>query len=365
MHTLNHIKEHGIQSLERDFAIKVKEYPEGLFVLNYDQINSPKSHPIVMECRGLIIDADFNVVCRSFDRFFNLGEAPETQSHIDMTKAVCFDKVDGSLVRIYYWGGKWNVATRGTAFAETTVNGFDVTFRQLVDRAIGDKIENIEARFDKDVTYTFEFTSMENRVVTRYTGYTLHFLAARNNKTGEFVYGRDQAASIGAIFPNEYRFDSTAACAETASQLKDLKEGYVLYQDGIPVCKIKSPAYCAVHLLRGEGLNPKRISELVLTGEQDEYIAYFPEDAEYIRPYVKALELTLSAICAVWYKNKNIESQKDFALAVKGYPYSSVLFYLRKNMADHINHPEDVIVRNAWEAQTVSYRAKFLMDTVV
>lgn len=365
MKTIEYIRQHGLDALERDFAIKPKVYAEGLIVLNYDQINSPKAHPVVMECRGLILDSEYNVVCRSFDRFFNLGEAPETQAHIDMTKAVCFDKVDGSLIRIYYWGGKWNIATRGTAFAESEVNGFGITFRELVERAIGDKIENIEAGFDKDVTYTFEFTSMENRVVTRYTGYTLHFLAARHNKTGEFVHGRDQAASIGAMFPNEYRFDTTAACAETASKLPNLQEGYVLYQDGIPVCKIKSPAYCAVHLLRGEGLNPKRISELVLTGEQDEYIAYFPEDAEYIRPYVKALELTLNAICSVWYKNRNIESQKDFALAVKDYPFSAVLFYLRKNMHDHIHHAEDTIVRSAWEAQTVSYRVKFLMDTVV
>lgn len=356
METIKYIKEHGIESLERDFMIKPKVYPEGLIVLNYSQTESPKAHPVVMECRGLILDSEYNVVCRSFDRFFNLGEAPETQTHIDMNKAVCFDKIDGSLIRIYYWGGKWNIATRGTAFAESQVNGFDVTFRELVERAIGDKLHYLDTHFDPDVTYTFEFTSMENRVVTRYVGYTLHYLAARNNKTGKFVDGRDQATYIGAIFPNEYRFNTTAACVETASKLKNLQEGYVLYQDGIPVCKIKSPAYCAVHLLRGEGLNPKRISELVITGEQDEYTTYFPEDEQYIIPYVDAQNRILLSIAKLWEDSKDLETQKDFALAVKDYPFSGVLFHLRKNPNESISV--------AWNKQSVAYRTGLLTASV-
>ena len=47
----------GVVSLESEFGIQVKEYPEeGLYVFNYSQIESPKMHPIVMECRGLILN---------------------------------------------------------------------------------------------------------------------------------------------------------------------------------------------------------------------------------------------------------------------------------------------------------------------
>jgi hypothetical protein len=73
MQVVQYLKEHGIGKLVSEFGIKVKEYDEGLLVLNYDLIESPKSHPIVMECRSLILDKQFNVVSRSFDRFFNLG----------------------------------------------------------------------------------------------------------------------------------------------------------------------------------------------------------------------------------------------------------------------------------------------------
>jgi hypothetical protein len=137
MEVIKYLKEHGIAKLVSEFSIKVKEYDEGLIVLNYDQIESPKAHPIVMECRGLIIDEEFNVVSRSFDRFFNYGEQPQTQEHIDWNKAICFEKVDGSLIKIYNWNNDWYVSTRGTAFAESTVNGFDLTFKDLVLKALG------------------------------------------------------------------------------------------------------------------------------------------------------------------------------------------------------------------------------------
>ncbi len=36
--------------------------------------------------------------------------------------------------------------------------------------------------------------------------------------------------------------------------------------------KIKSPSYVAIHHLRGEGLCPKKIAELILINETDEYL---------------------------------------------------------------------------------------------
>jgi T4 RnlA family RNA ligase len=339
MQVIDFIKKNGVARLTTDFGIKVKPYhEEGLIVLNYDQIESPKTHPIVMECRSLIIDRYYNVVSRSFDRFFNYGEAPETQAHIDWSKAVCYEKVDGSLIKIYNYEGYWYVATRGTAFAESTVNGFPITFKELVCNALNcttyealQKVCNNE--LDPAYTYIFEVTSTENRVVKVYEGYKLHYLGARNNATGE--YGneghRTDAYWLGAKVIQQYRFSTPEECIETAKHLKDLDEGYVLWQDGKPVCKIKSPAYVAVHHIRGEGLNPKRISQLVLTGEHEEYLTYFPEDRAFIEPYVIAKDSMHCAVAMAWVLNRDTESQKDFANAVKDYPYSALLFQYRKN----------------------------------
>jgi hypothetical protein len=359
MQVQKYLREHGIQKLQDEFAIKVKQYDEGLIVLNYNQIDSPKSHPITMECRGLILDSDFNVVSRSMDRFFNLGEVPESQKHIDMRQAVCYEKIDGSLIRIYFWNNSWQIATRGMAFAESGPNGFDITFRGLVLKALDMNEEqfqsNCDELLDTDITYICEITSMENRCVRFYSGYTLYYLAARNNRTYEYVDASGTCDFFGMVLPKQYSFALMEDCVQATKELKNLDEGYVLYQSGIPVCKIKSPAYCAVHLLRGEGLNPKRICELVLTNEQEEYLTYFNEDRVHITPYVEILDKIHFALDKAWVDNHGIESQKDFALSIKHVKGNSVLFYARKM---------NCLVTEAWNAQTDAYKLKMLMETM-
>ena len=342
MQVLDYIKENGIQKLNEEFSIMVKVYDEGLYVLNYDQINSPKAHPIVMECRGLIIDHSFNIVSRSLDRFFNLGEQPDTQLHLDWTKAECAEKVDGSLIKIYNWKGTWYCSTRGTAFAESNCN-FGDSFKSLIFKAL-DCDDEIEFQhlcnlwLDSDWTYILELTCRENRVVKSYDGYTLHYLASRHNQSGEFgdEYEKQAALMIGAREINTFKFSSVDDCINTAKHLPDLEEGYVVYQDGKPVCKVKSPAYVAVHHIRGEGLSPKRIMQLVLINEQDEYLNYFPEDEKFFTPYVEALEKLLNDIVVVYEQFEGITEQKEFALNVKDYPFSGVLFQARQKKKDVI-----------------------------
>lgn len=364
MQVQKYLKEFGVEALKNEFGIKVKEYEEGLLVLNYDQINSPKSHPIVKECRSLILDKDFNVVSRSLDRFFNIGEVPESQEHIDMQKATLFEKVDGSLIKIYNWKGAWYVSTRSTAFGESTVNGFDLTFKDLVFKALDVKDDAYFQKIcgfylDKRVTYICEVTSIENRCVKSYLGYSLYFLAGRINETGEYVGLKfqtvDNCTWFGMKFPKQYSFESIESCIQAAKELKNLDEGYVLYQDGIPVCKIKSPAYCAVHLIKGEGLSPKRIAELVLTGEQDEYLTYFPEDKPFIQPYVERLESLLNDTQDLFDSLSCLGTQKDFALAVAGSKVSSALFQMKKTGKG---------VKEVWNLQNPSYKVKLLLEYV-
>lgn len=357
MQVLDYIKENGIQKLNEEFSIMIKLYDEGLYVLNYDQINSPKAHPIVMECRGLIIDHNFNIVSRSLDRFFNLGEQPDTQVHLDWTKAECAEKVDGSLIKIYNWKGTWYCSTRGTAFAESNCN-FGDSFKSLIFKAL-DCDDEIEFQhlcnlwLDSDWTYILELTCRENRVVKSYDGYTLHYLASRHNQSGEFGddYEKQAALMIGAREINTFKFSSVDDCINTAKHLPDLEEGYVVYQGGKPVCKVKSPSYVAVHHIRGEGLSPKRIMQLVLINEQGEYLNYFPEDEKFFTPYVKALQELLDDIVVVYERFEGIVEQKEFALSVKDYPFSGILFQARQKKKD---------VVETFHEQSESFKMKVL-----
>lgn len=344
MNLINDLKS-GVTTLAylaEELGIKIKEYPEASparMVLNYCQIESPKSHPYVMQSRGIVLTEDFDVLALPFDRFFNFGEVENHENRIDWSKAECVEKVDGSLIKIYWDGLKWCIATRGTAFAESDVNGFPLTFKDLVLRALGcedDKAFQLKCMFSLtfNKTYLFEVTARENRVVTRYEGYTLWWLGTRCNSTGRFENHDDCVVKLGAKLPRKFKFDTTENCMKTAQSLPDLQEGYVIYQDGAPVCKIKSPAYVAVHHIKSEGLNPKRIAQLVLANEQGEYLTYFGEDYQYIEPYEIAFHKLKCEMVDVYNQFKYLESQKDFALSVKDYPYSSALFKARGSNGD-------------------------------
>lgn len=355
MKTIEYLKKNSIESLKSEFGINVKEYDD-LYVLNYDQIESPKTHPIVQECRGLILDKQFNVVSRSFDRFFNFGEN-NAGENCDFSKCKIFEKLDGSLINVYYYNGNWNVSTRGTAFAEYEVNGFDLSFKELVYKALNISTqEEFNSIFDgfglkcKDFyTFIFEVTSRENRVVTHYDGYTLWLLAIRDNSDGMYLNKesfKHHALKCGIKFPNEYHFKSIDDCMKAIGELKDLKEGYVVYEnigtsgidEYVPVFKLKSPTYLAVHRLKGEGLTPKRIIDLVNMNEHEEYLTYFEDDRKYFEPYIKAYEILFDDINFIWEKYKTVKDQKDFAMYVKDFPFASILFRKRKDSEQSFVH---------------------------
>ena len=344
MKVIEYIKQNGLDSLNKDFGIIIKKYDEdGLIVLNYDQIESPKNE-ITNECRSLILDYDFNIVSRSFDRFFNYLENGAT---FDPKTAIAYEKVDGSLIKIYNYKGWWYISTRGTAFAESGVNGWDISFKEMVYNAfdLTDDLYLAAIEFQSlcnewlnpSSTYICEVTGVENRVVTRYSGYTLWLLAERDNQSGQYYeVPLVVCDNFGFKLPKQFKFDTIEACLETAKHLPDLQEGYVMYENGIPVCKVKSPIYTAIHHLKGEGLTPKRIAELVVINEQEEYLTYFEEDRVHFEPYVGALAFNLKSAQHHYYKFKDVESQKEFALQVKDYPYAFILFAARKLKEDDI-----------------------------
>lgn len=337
--------------LKEEFGIKVKHYPEqDLHVLNYDQIGSPKMHPIVRECRGLVLDYDLNVVARPFDRFFNRGEA-DTDQYEGMVLN-WFEKLDGSFIKVYMHQGRWHIGTRGTAFAESEVNGFSITFEQLALKALNaESMDHFQqickwACMFPEVTYMFELTAIENRVVTRYHEPRIGALAARNNLTGDYL-PRDHLKRLKPFCDVLEGFVGTAEeMTLRANSLTGLKEGFVGYLDGKPVVKVKSEAYVAVHHLRGEGLNPKRVSELVATGEEDEYLAYFPEDKAVIQPFINAKEEMLLEMGYNYQKSQHIRDQKDFALSVKGFFGHSLMFMARRNSTTIENVYSDMDVNS-------------------
>ena len=228
---------------------------------------------------------------------------------------------------------EWNIATRGTAYAESE-NYTGQVFRDMVLDAFGLTEDEFQKEADKnlymDETHLYEFTSPDNRVVTPYKKPEMVYLGSVDNDLGDFGF-------TAGLFGNcretkRFYLGSAEAYIEAAKELDGLQEGFVVRDlvSGQAV-KIKSPLYVAAHHLRGDyGLTPKKIARLVVTNETAEYLKYFPEDSEKIEKVDHHWEVINTFIEHVWMSVRGIETQKEFAKEVVMLPYSAVLFSARK-----------------------------------
>ena len=344
-----YLKDHTYEDLEKNFGISVNEYDDRV-TLNYHQIDSHKHKfdPMVMECRGLILSKpDHKVLCRSFDRFWNFGEDPKTEK-FDITQAVVTEKVDGTLINVYHDGEKWCTATRKMAFAEGMLPNGKMSYAELFEDAIGDDIQKVFEPIHKDLVIIFELTAPENRVVTPYKDRKAYLLAVRARDTGlllsfEETYYWTITDKTKWFYPEKFAFKTWEDVLEASKALPAMEEGYVANQDQWRI-KIKNPAYLAIAHLRENGaITEKRVVRLVFMQDHEEYLQHFPEDRPEFEPYIKAYNDMVEDINARWEANKDIEDQKEFALAIKDCPAQGVLFAIRKgkNLYDIIEGLND------------------------
>src|ERR1035438_2036279 len=108
---------------EPPYSFNIKSHTKytNLIQFTYDMLDSPKSDPIIRESRGLILNEDdnWNVVAYPFNRFFNEGEG--CADTIDWSTAKVQEKVDGTLIIMYWYDNIWQIATRGSPDASGQV----------------------------------------------------------------------------------------------------------------------------------------------------------------------------------------------------------------------------------------------------
>jgi RNA ligase len=92
---------------------------------------------VTKKCRGLILDNEGYVVAKTFDKFFNMEEL--TLGDIPDETFEVFEKLDGSLLIVFWYEGKWIVASRGSFTSDQAKKGIellkkyntDIMFRHL------------------------------------------------------------------------------------------------------------------------------------------------------------------------------------------------------------------------------------------
>ncbi len=335
MEVQKYLQGHTLKDLELEYGIKVKEY-EDIVCLNYDQIKSKKTDPITIECRALkLYKENWTVASRAFDRFFNFGESEA--KNFSFETSVIAEKVDGSLIPVWFnkVDKKWHISTRGSGFAEGKGNG-DKSFNEMVLITFPNLLQIMENE-DPDYTFLFEFISPENRIVTPYEKSELVLLGIRHNLSGnyktlvemeDFVH---RCSSSSVRMCKFFHFDSLNKAVEFTSSFKRLEEGFVCWDLKSDLrIKIKSVQYVAMHLMCGK-IDDESILSVILQGETDEFISYYPELREKFRECERRISLFQEFLSKTYAEICHLP-QKDFAIVVTSNfkLYSSLFFSARK-----------------------------------
>ena len=327
------------QYIEQSLIVANKHSEYNIWILNY----SPKAQSkkfwddYTMSCRGMVIDAEGNILARPFQKFKNFEE--HDTSEIDMSMPfVIYEKMDGSLIIVFYYEPKmeWIVASRGSFISEQSIEA---------KKMIGSKTE----KFQKDCTYLFEVLYPENRIVVNYGDRRELILLSRvQTSTGNEIFHVDLVRLYSNLFTIVKLYDIKGI--KKLSDLKELeednREGFVIrFANGFRV-KVKFSEYVRLHgiltnvsnITVWEHLRDNYQFDELLDRVPDEFYSWLNKTVVKIQADFNDIErLALLEFMRIYHVNKITERAK-FAEQAKESKYCSILFrlYDRRSYANII-----------------------------
>ena len=300
-------------------------------LLKYSHLASDFSIPMVRECRGLILYKDtervFSPVCVPFFKFSNYGES--YAADLDWRSARVMEKVDGSLIKVWFHMGKWHVSTNNTIDAKTAILWNNKSFYDLFLEAVR-KVTIDDTFFktlDTNYTYMFELVSPDSQVVIHYPSTEIYYLTCRNNESLEedWAKGAAEMAGVGVRIPKIYPLTSLEECiAATTAMTKD-EEGFVACDAHGNRVKIKSQEYINAHIARNNNIiTTKRILQMIRAGTLDDFLAYAPDFEPQVE---KVLDAYISLQIHLDTKWQIISSIPDIKNMSKAKFYSRIKDY--------------------------------------
>lgn len=255
---------------------------------------------ITLMCRGLVTDDQGNIVARPFKKFFNIEE----NKHTPTDDFEVFEKLDGSLIIVFWYAGEMVVASRGSFTSDHVGWATEI---------IKEKYLSFKDNISTKLTYCFELIHPENRIVVDYGDQKDLILTAINyTDSGEYN---------GRWWPG-----LQPVKVYTGLDWKNIKnfnwknsEGFVVRFSNGDRCKIKFEDYIRLHRIM-TNISEKRIWKALSEGQPITSILenvpdeFFEEvhgiEQDFLNKY-DGIESD-SEVVAYYYKKSNM-SRKEIA----------------------------------------------------
>ena len=229
--------------VENSKLVNMKECGLGVYVLKYKKkvFYDNLWNEYIAECRGSIVDADFNLIAYPFTKIYNYGIEKAAPVLSDDTEVTAFRKVNGFMVAMTWYNGDVLVSTTGSTDSPYVAMAKEMmlTHMSWADWQLAFN------RADMDnLTVMFECVHPNDpHIVPEKAG--MYILGYREN-TWQSQVGHHRsileglAVGFNCYVPEHYKI----TLARLKQMTKECRhEGFVFYtEDGVSA-KIKSPYY--------------------------------------------------------------------------------------------------------------------------
>ena len=223
--------------------VSMKPAGDGIFVLKYSKrvFYDNLWNDFLEECRGTIVDSDFNVVSRPFTKIYNYGVEDKAPVLDDNTQVTAFRKVNGFMVAVTVRNGELLVSTTGS-----TANDYVDYAREMmaVHAPLTDWLIVLNTADTEGMTFMFECVHPKDpHIIIEKPG--MYLLGYRENswdsRVGHNPFTIMDLASMLNCFHAESITTNMVRIKEMAKECKH--EGFVFYTEDGRSAKIKSPYY--------------------------------------------------------------------------------------------------------------------------
>ena len=229
--------------VESSNLVNMKEAGDGIYVLKYKKrvFYDNLWNEFVAECRGSIVDKDFNLVTYPFTKIYNYGIEKEAPVLASDTKVTAFRKVNGFMIAMTVHNGELLISTTGS-----TANDYVEYAKEMMatHMPLTDWRMMLGTADCLGMTFMFECVHPSDpHIVPEKAG--MYLLGARENTWGskvmhDPVFLIDFARTLNCFVPENVT-TNMARLQELAKECKH--EGFVFYTDEGVSAKIKSPYY--------------------------------------------------------------------------------------------------------------------------
>lgn len=320
---LARLKAHCAEHKVRVITTSTERCASSIVMLHYEE----EAHfeqawtPFNVTCRGLIVDlATREVLAYPFDKFFNLGERPETEYDklLQLGNFDVSEKLDGSMITLFYDRASRKVLA-------TTKGSFDSEHGAFATPLVPPAFQNEDLL--REYTLIFELIDSRFRIVVDYKkrGYTegLYLIGVRHrpsNRLLSFAEVRQFASMYGVKTFKTYPVDSLSKLLHITQSLPVFEEGFVLRFKNDLMVKVKGPAYLQAHKFISN-MSPKSILESLQDGTSDELERIAPEEyREEVQQYIEKFTTVKQQIeqdVSLYFTKAPKDTRKDFALWVQ------------------------------------------------